>query len=163
MNWFDIIVLLFLASGFVKGLFDGLVKQLVSVVSLVLAFVFSGTLADIIRSAIHLDILFSPATMNAIYYVLSFVFIISIFGLLAKFVDRVINYTPVGALNRLGGGIFGFVMCLLCLSFTLNVLASFGIESKIIHKETQKKSITHTPVKMALPIVYPYIKEFFNK
>jgi membrane protein required for colicin V production len=167
MNWLDVVILIILASGLLKGLFDGFVKQLVALIALVLAFVFSGTLADVIRNAIevylHLEISFSPATMNAIYYVISFIIIILIFGLLAQFVDKVINYTPVGVLNRLMGGIFGFVICLLCQSFILNVMASFDVESKIIRKETQEKSRTYTPVKMALPVVYPYIRVFFNK
>jgi membrane protein required for colicin V production len=167
MNWLDIIVLICLASGFIKGLFDGLVKQLVSLIALVLAFVFSGTLAGIIRNTLevrlHWETSFSPVTMNAIYYVISFIIIVSIFGLLAQFVDKVINYTPVGALNRLMGGAFGLVISLLCLSFIVNVMASFDVESKIIRKETQEKSITYIPVKMALPVIYPYIREFFNK
>ena len=167
MSWVDIIVLICLACGFVKGLFDGLVKQLVGLIALVLAFVFSGTLAGIIRNTIevrlHWETSLSPATMNAIYYIVAFIIIVSIFGLLAQFVDKVINYTPVGVLNRLMGGAFGFAICLLFLSFTVNVIASFDVESKIIRKETQEKSFTYAPVKMALPIVYPYIKEFFNK
>jgi membrane protein required for colicin V production len=166
MNWLDVVLLICLVSGFVKGLFDGLVKQVVSLVALVLAFVFSGTLADVIRNTIevrlHWGTSFSPATMHAIYYIISFIVIVSLFGLLAKFVDQVINYTPVGAFNRLGGGAFGLVMCLLCLSFVLNILAAFNVESKVIHKETQEKSVTYMPVKMALPVVYPYIREFFQ-
>jgi membrane protein required for colicin V production len=166
MNWLDVVLLICLASGFVKGLFDGLVKQIVSLVALVLAFVFSGTLAGLIRHTIevrlHWETSLSPATMHAIYYIVAFIAIVSLFGLLAKFVNRVINYTPVGTLNRLGGGAFGLIICLLCLSFILNILDAFDRESKVIHKETQEKSVTYAPVKMALPIVYPYIREFFQ-
>ena len=167
MNWLDIIIIIILISGFIKGLFDGLVKQLISVIALVLAFVFAGTLAGIIRHLIdtyvHWETTFSPGTVNAIYYIISFILIVSVFGLLSKFVDQVVNHTPVGTLNRLGGGAFGFIMSLLLLSFALNVLVAFDMESKIIPKETQEKSITYVPVKMVLPIVYPYISEFFEK
>jgi membrane protein required for colicin V production len=166
MNWLDVVLLICLVSGFVKGVFDGFVKQVVSLVALVLAFVFSGTLADVIRNTIevhlHWGTSLSPAIMHAIYYIISFIVIVSIFGLLAKFVDQVINYTPVGALNRLGGGALGLVMCLLCLSFVLNILDAFNVESKVIRKETQEKSVAYTSVKMALPVVYPYIREFFQ-
>jgi len=167
MNWLDLVIIIILVGGFIKGLFDGLVKQLISVIALVLAFVFAGTLARIIRHLIdtyvHWGTTFSPGTVNAIYYIISFILIVSVFGLLSKFVDQVVNHTPVGTLNRLGGGAFGLILSLLLLSFVLNMLAAFDMESKIIPKETQEKSITYTPVKMALPIVYPYIREFFGK
>jgi membrane protein required for colicin V production len=167
MNWLDIVIFIILGSGLVKGLFDGLVKQFIGLVALVLAFIFSGTLAGTIRNMIetyvHWETSFPPGTVTAIYYIIAFILIVSVFGLLANLVDRVINYTPVGALNRLGGAAFGLVMSLLFLSFALNILAVFDMESKIIHKETQEKSITYAPVKMALPVVYPYIREFFEK
>lgn len=167
MNWPDIIIVIILIGGFIKGLYDGLVKQLISVFALILAFVFAGTLAGIIRHMVETFIRWetslSTSTMNAIYYIISFILIVSIFGLLSKFVDQVVKHTPIGTLNRLGGGAFGLVVSLLLMSFALNILAAFDMESKIIPKETLEKSITYTPVKMALPIVYPYIREFFEK
>jgi membrane protein required for colicin V production len=157
MNWLDIIILICLGTGLVKGLYDGLVKQLISFISLILAIVFSGMLADILRNFLNLHI------HNAIYYVFAFILIITVFALLAKVIDKIIKLTPAGTLNRLAGGIFGILIWLLCLSFALNIISVFDSKSKIIHKETQEKSVTYTPVKMALPIVYPYIKEFFYK
>ena len=153
-----------MVGGFIKGLFDGLVKQIISVFALILAFVFAGTLAGIIRHLIntyvHWETSIPASTVNALYYIISFILIVSVFGMLSKFVDQIVKHTPIGTLNRLGGGAFGFILSLLILSFVLNVLAAFDLESKIITKGTQEKSITYTPVKMALPIVYPYIRVF---
>jgi len=167
MNWLDIVIVIILVGGFIKGLYDGLVKQLISVFALILAFVFAGTLAGIIRhlieTYIHWETSLSASSVNAIYYIISFIFIVAVFGLLSRFVDQVVKHTPLGPLNRLGGGAFGLILSLLLLSFALNILVVFDMESKIIPKEIQEKSITYIPVKMALPIVYPYIREFFEK
>jgi len=167
MNWLDIVIIIILVGGFIKGLFDGLVKQLISVFALILAFVFAGTLAGIIRHVVetyvHWETSLAPGTVNAGYYIISFILIVSIFGLLSKFVDQIVKHTPIGTLNRLGGGVFGLILSLLILSFALNILAAFDMETKIISKETQEKSITYVPVKMTLPIVYPYIREFFGR
>jgi len=165
MNWLDIVILIILGGGFIKGLCDGLVKQFIGLVALVLAFIFSGMFAKVIRNVVEVlwqwEFSFSPATMNVIYYILAFAIILFVFGLLAELIHKVINYTPVGVLNRLGGAAFGFIIWLLCLSFVLNLMAVFDVESKIIPEETQEKSIAYTPVKMTLPVVYPYIREFF--
>jgi membrane protein required for colicin V production len=157
MNWLDIVIWTCLGTGLVKGLYDGLVKQLISFISLILAIVFSGMVADILRNFVNLHI------HNSIYYIFAFILIITVFALLAKVVDKIIKFTPAGTLNRLAGGIFGVLIWLLCLSFALNILSVFDSKYEIIHKETQEKSVTYHPVKMALPTVYPYIREFFKK
>ncbi|GHV31138.1 hypothetical protein FACS1894177_05030 [Bacteroidia bacterium] len=155
MNWLDIVIWICLGAGLVKGLYDGLVKQLISFISLILAIVFSGMVADILRNFINWQI------HNAIYYIFAFILIITVFALLANVVDKIIKFTPMSMLNRLAGGVFGVLIWLLCLSFALNILSVFDSKSIIIHKETQEKSVTYDPVKMALPVIYPYIREFF--
>ncbi|MDR0733240.1 MAG: CvpA family protein [Dysgonamonadaceae bacterium] len=155
MTWLDIIVCVCLCTGLVKGLYDGLVKRLVSFVSFILAIVFSGMIAGILRNIVNWHI------HDAIYYVFAFSFIITVFTLLANVIDKVINFTPMGMINRLAGGLFGVLIWLLSLSFALNILSTFDSKSVVISKEMQEKSVTYAPVKMALPIVSPYIKEFF--
>ncbi|MDR2620973.1 MAG: CvpA family protein [Dysgonamonadaceae bacterium] len=165
MNWLDWVIWICVGAGLVKGLYDGLIKQLISFISLILAIVFSGMVANILRNFVnlhlHWETSISPNTLNAIYYIFAFILIITVFALLAKVVDKIIKFTPVNMLNRLAGGVFGVLIWLLCLSFALNILSVFDSKSIIIHKETQEKSITYTPVKMVLPVVYPYIREFF--
>jgi membrane protein required for colicin V production len=166
MNWLDIVIGICLVAGLVKGLYDGLVKQLISFISLILAIVFSGMVANILRNFVnlhfHWETSISPNTLNAMYYIFAFILIITVFALLAKVIDGIIKFTPMGTLNRLAGGIFGVLMWLLCLSFALNILSVFDSKAMIIHKETQENSITYAPVKMALPVVYPYIREFLK-
>jgi membrane protein required for colicin V production len=165
MNWFDIVILVFLAAGLVKGLFDGFVKQLAALVALVLAFVFSGQFAGILKNLIENTLgwrMSTASSMNAVYYIAAFLLIVAVFSLLAILVDKLVNVTPAGVLNKLAGGIFGVMLWTLCLSFLLNILSVFDYESKIINREIQEKSITYVPIKAALPTVYPYIKEYFK-
>lgn len=156
MNWLDWVVWICLGAGLVKGLYEGLVKQLISFVSLILAIVFSGMIAGVLRGFVDLNI------HSAIYYIFAFILITTVFALLAKVIDKIIKATPAGMLNRLAGGIFGVLVWLLCLSFAVNILSVFDSKSTVIPKETQEKSVTYASVKMALPVVYPYIKEFFK-
>ena len=45
MNWLDITLLCLAGIGFVKGLFDGVIKQVVSLIALVIAIFFCGKAA----------------------------------------------------------------------------------------------------------------------
>jgi uncharacterized membrane protein required for colicin V production len=156
MNWLDVVVWICLGTGLVKGLHDGLVKQIIAFVSLILAIVFSGMIADMLRSFADCNI------HGAVYYIAAFILIITGFAFLAKVIDNILKSTPIGMLNRLAGGVFGVLIWLLCLSFALNILSVFDTNSIIIHKETQEKSATYTSVKKVLPIVYPHLKSIFK-
>jgi membrane protein required for colicin V production len=165
MNWLDIAIIICLAIGIIKGLFDGIVKQIISVISLVLAIVLSGSIATWLRKLVNthfqIENLVSPSMVSAMYYVIVFVVIITLFALFAKFVDKIINYTPAGIFNRLFGALFGAFMWMLCLSIFLNIAAVFDTGNILIYKQTREKSVYYDKVRNILPTFYPYIKEFF--
>jgi membrane protein required for colicin V production len=166
MNWLDIIIVICLIIGIIKGLFDGIVKQLISVISLILAIVLSGSVATWLRKFVNvhfqIENSFSPGTISAIYYVIAFIIIVILFSFLAKFVDKIIHYTPLEIFNRLLGALFGAFMWMLCLSIFFNIAAVFDSKNVLIHKQTTEKSVYYDKVRNILPSVYPYIKEFFK-
>ena len=167
MNGLDIILVVCIVIGIIKGIIDGFIKQVISLISLVLAIVLSGAVANGLRLFVnsHFPVgntMFSPNIMSAIYYILAFVIIVSLFALLAKAVDKIINYTPIGIFNRLFGALFGAFVWTLCLSILLNFLAVFDSQSVVIPKQFKEKSICYNNVRMVFPSVYPHIKEFFK-
>ena len=52
MNWLDITLLCLAGVGFVKGLFDGFVKQVASLIALAVGIYFCGEAADWVRGYI---------------------------------------------------------------------------------------------------------------
>jgi len=166
MTWLDIVVSICLIIGLIKGIIDGFVKQLVAVVSLFLAFVFSGITAGYIRNFIENTLQWgktvSPQAMDAIYYIIAFLIILAVFSLIGILVSKLINATPAGVLNKIAGGVSGIFLWMLCLSFLLNILLTFDSESKIITRQTQTESFFFYPVKNLLPTIYPYIKDYFT-
>ena len=52
MNWLDIVILCLAGIGFVKGLFDGFIKQVVSLIALLFAIFFCGEVADWLKDYI---------------------------------------------------------------------------------------------------------------
>jgi membrane protein required for colicin V production len=167
MNWLDIVIIICIIIGIVHGLANGIVKQVISLVALFLAIFLSGTIANAIRSLVQPHIqsenpLFSPNVENALYYVVAFILIVSLFGVLAHFVNKIINYTPIEFFNRLFGALFGPLMWALCLSIALNFIAVFDSQSQIISKPVKENSRYYEQVRMLFPTVYPYIKDFFK-
>jgi membrane protein required for colicin V production len=167
MNWLDIVIIVSIAAGIIHGLATGIIKQVISLISLILAIVLSGTVATWIRQwvgqSFHTESqLFSPNVQNAIYYILAFILIVSVFAILAKLVDKIIHYTPAEVLNRLLGALFGAFMWTLCLSIALNFIAVFDSQFRIISKPAKEKSVCYEPVRMIFPTIFPYIQDFFK-
>ena len=167
LNWLDIVILICVIIGIVHGLVTGIVKQVIALVSLAAAVLLSGAVANWMRDWIQPHLQdgknwFSPDVQNAIYYVIAFILIVSLFAIAAKLVDKIINHTPVGAVNRIFGALFGMFMWVLCLSILLNFFAVFDTQSRIIPKQIKQNSAYYEKVKMIFPAIFPYIKNFFE-
>ena len=167
MNWLDIVIIVCIIIGTVHGLITGIVKQVISLVSLIAAIFLSGAVANWIRNWIQPHISaenswFSPGVQNAIYYVVAFILIVSLFAIIAKLIDKIINFTPAGIINKLFGALFGMFMWALSLSILLNIAAVFDTQSRLITKPVKDNSAYYEKVKMIFPTIFPYVKDFFK-
>ena len=167
MNWLDIVIIIGIIVGILHGLKTGIVRQVISLISLVAAILLSGALASWIYAWFHPFIhddnsWLSHGVQFAIYYVIAFIIIISIFALLANLVDKIINFTPVGIINKLFGAVFGLVMWILCISILLNLIALFDTQSQLISPTVKENSVFYDSVKMIFPTIFPYITDFFK-
>ncbi|MDR3339094.1 MAG: CvpA family protein [Candidatus Symbiothrix sp.] len=166
MSWLDIVIAVCIVAGIVKGFFDGIVKQLISLIALVLAVLLSGSLAVWLRKFVDTHFptgdSLSPGIASALYYIAAFMIILTLVILLARLVNKLINYTPAEAMNRILGSLSGAFLWMISLSILFNVLAVFDTNSRVISHEAQTKSKYYGIVCGALPVVYPHIRDFFK-
>ncbi len=166
MNWLDIVIIVCVAIGLIKGLFDGLIKQVISLLALIIAILFAGVLAEPVRNFL-LD---QPTIANAmpvfvitgICYIIAFsLIVLAIYGL-GKLVEVAIKVTPAKTLNYILGGFFGALSGILALSLAFNLLTVFDPNYKIISKQTRTESVLFNTVNSMVPTLYPYIKNYLN-
>ena len=164
MNWLDLVITVCLATGLIKGLKDGFIKQAVSLAALIIAIVFAGQVSVPVRIfwMQHMDgETVSPQIITALCYIIAFVLIVLVIILLGKLVDVAIKLTPAKPLNMLLGGLFGTFIWTLSLSIVFNLFAVFDSDSTILPQPVQEKSILYHPIKVVLPTVYPVWKRLF--
>ncbi|WP_085535101.1 CvpA family protein [Massilibacteroides vaginae] len=162
MNWLDIVLLCLAGIGFLKGLFDGMIKQVVSLIALAVAIYFCAEVAVWVEGhLIRLD-WFSAESVTIISYIFGFILILGIILLAGEIVHRVVGVTPLGVLNHLGGGALGLVIMLLFLSLGLNFLEVFEKKSALIAPEIKVESRFYAPIKEIVPTIYPH-KLFYNE
>ncbi|MDR3061814.1 MAG: CvpA family protein [Dysgonamonadaceae bacterium] len=166
MNWLDLVIIVCITIGLIKGLFDGIIKQVVSLLSLVFAILFAGILAKPARDFLLKQSFIADSmpdfVITGICYILAFVIIVlAIYGL-GKLVDIAIKVTPAKTLNYLLGGLFGAFMWILALSLTFNLLIVFDPNYRLINKQTRQESVLFSKVNSIVPVLYPYVKNYLN-
>ena len=155
MNWFDIVVLCLLGVGLVKGLFDGMIKQLVAVAAFIIGiYLCSGVAQWLSGYLIQLEWFPGQAVLFTSYF-LGFVLIVGVVLLAGFIVDKMINVTPLSILNHLGGGVVGSVLMVLFISFLLNVIEMFDISSSLLPQEIKAESRFYLTIKNIIPTIFP--------
>ena len=163
MNWLDLLIIIILAIGLIKGLFDGFIKQVVSLISLILAVFFAGRTAkplyDLLVDLKSLTNIVSPQIIAAICYILAFTLIVLVFRWLGNILNKTIKVTPISCLNYMLGGFLGAFTLLLLLSLIFNILTAIDSDSRIIKIQTKKESVLFDKVEKIVPFISPFIKD----
>ena len=156
MNWLDITLLCLAGIGFVKGLFDGVIKQVVSLIALAVAIFFCGMAAGWLKGYIIRLGWFPAEGVAVLSYVAGFLLIVGVVLLAGEIVNRLVDVTPLSILNHLAGGLFGFCLMLLFVSLLLNVLELVDKGSVLISREAKVESRFYYPIERIVPTIYPH-------
>lgn len=130
MNAVDIAILVILGAFLVKGLVRGLLKEVCSLLGLVLgavlAFAFHQPLAAHMAGSFHL-----PENLcTVVAFVGLFLASLIFFGLLGYLLSRFVKLIFLGGFNRVAGGLFGLVQggvltALVLFAFSVATLPDF--------------------------------------
>ena len=156
MNWLDITLLCLAGIGFGKGLFDGFIKQVVSLIALVAAIFLCGEAAGWLRGYIVALGWFPEQGVSVLSYVAGFILIMGVLVLAGEIVTKVIDATPLSIINHLGGGALGLLLVLLFTSLSLNLLDLVDRSGVFISQETKVESRFYEPIRQIVPTIYPH-------
>lgn len=124
MGLVDILILVVLAVFLIKGLLRGLLKEVCSLLGLVLggifAFTFNLPLAQLLQDSAGL-----PAQISVWAAFLAIFFgVVIVFAVLGFVLHRFVKIILLGGVNRLAGGIFGLIQAVVILAMLVLALGS---------------------------------------
>jgi len=96
--------------------------------------------------------------MSIISFAVTFIIVAVLVFLSGKIIHKFVSIIALGFINRLLGGIFGFLKTALVLSLILYFLAEFDTESKILKQDVKEESLLYDPVES----IVPRIKDWFG-
>ncbi len=122
LNNLDIIILAIMGLGIVIGLWKGLVKQLFYFIGIILAYFVAVKLYSQVASLFSQSAIGVSAAISFIGIFLCCIILTSIAG---YFIERILKLGGLSWLNRLGGGILGFLKGMFVVVVTTTVLIAF--------------------------------------
>ncbi len=157
MNSLDLFILIGLTGGLIIGLRSGLIKQALSFVGMLAAFVLSLHLMTPVGEMAAGSLGISEDIAPLVGFVLVFLLVqVAVFGL-TKLLEAVIGALKLSWANRiLGGGVGAFKACLV-LSVVFLVLGFLDVPSE----DTRNESAFYAPVSTMLPTAWGFVSDTF--
>lgn len=160
MTTLDIIILIPLAYGLVRGFFHGFFKEMASLVSVVLGIVaarlWGGDLGDYFVA----QFAWSEQVSQAVAYFTLFLGVALLLNLLSWLLGKLFSAASLGWLNKLAGAVFGTLKFALVVSILLNCFASVNDFTKWVDHETLLKSALYEPLKNIAPTAWTGVQQF---
>ena len=157
MNVFDIVIIVFLLFGFVRGLIKGLFIEIASLVALIGgiwgAIHFSYFVGDFLEESVT----WSEKKISLAAFAITFVLIIVVVGLLGKFLTKLADLAALGLVNKILGGIFGFLKIGLVLSIVFIFFHRLNATISFVDDKTLEESVLYESVKSIAPAIFPSI------
>jgi len=149
MNYVDVFIIVVVGFFTVKGLFRGLVKEVGGIVGLLVAFLIASTQigkgSRFIQSAFKI----SPGVSHILGFIAIFIAVLVLVRLLEGFLLKLFKVTSMLWLDKLGGGVLGFLFGYLIIAVFIVLLMFVPFSDSL--KREQNDSI-----------LYPYA-EYFSR
>ena len=157
MTVIDIVLGALLLFGLIRGLTKGLFVEIASLLALILgvygAIHFSHFATDFLENRVE----WSEKYINIAAFAITFVIIVFAISLAGKALTKLADFAALGALNKLLGGLFGFLKIGLILSVILMVFSSMNKTIPFVDDEAIEDSVLYEHVRSLAPMIFPNI------
>ena len=143
MSWLDIIILLPLLIGLVRGLMKGLVIEITSIVAIVLGILGSRLWGAMFATWLLRQFAWSESVCVVLAYALLFVTISILLHLVAKLLTKLFKKISLGWLNRLLGGVFGTLKWGIIVLVMVLCIHQLDKQFHFIQRDLKQKSIVY--------------------
>ncbi|MDX1546484.1 MAG: CvpA family protein [Rhodothermales bacterium] len=155
----DLLILGALTVGLVVGWRSGLIKQALSLVGGLIAFLLALSLMHTVGAMLAVSLGLSSSLAPLLGFVLVFVAIqVGVFALV-RLVEKVVGVLRLGLVNRMAGSMMGAGKAALALSIVFLVLAPVEVPSE----PARSRSAFYAPVAAAVPAAWDAVRAWFPR
>ena len=155
MNQFDTVIFILLTLFAIRGIFRGLVTELIVLISLVLGFLIAFTYFPQLQTVLlKLFPLLPPFAARIIAFVILFLVVNIALRLIGKALNKLVHFTFLNSINRLAGGLFGFFKAALMVSLFIMIVEQTPFTLQIKRMIGAENSVSYDALKNIAPGVY---------
>jgi membrane protein required for colicin V production len=162
MSFLDIILGSLLVYGLYQGIKNGFFVELASLISLILGIYIAIKFSDFVKGILSGFVHWNPKTIQIIAFVITFIAVIIVVSLLAKFLTGIADFAQLGWINKLGGGFFRVLKTILILSIFINLFEKINFNNTFAEKETLDNSLFYRPIQKTAGFIYPSIEKWYD-
>ena len=159
-NYLDIVFIIIISAFSIYGLIRGFVKEIVSIISIVLGFYIALYWYE--EAARYLAGFKNQNLQNILGFILVFIVASLILSLLGKLVSLALKGIELGCINYLLGLVFGFVKGVFVVCVILMVLVYFQPHSNKVLAESQLAPTIISLTKTIAALAPPGLREQFT-
>lgn len=146
MSWLDILILLPLLIGLVRGLMKGLIVEVSSIVAILLGFFGAKYWSAAFASWLMQQFDWSETVRIVVAYALLFAGIALGLNIVARLLSKLFQKIQLGWLNRLLGGIFGTAKWGIVIVALVLCVHNLDKQFQFIQPELREKSVVYTTI-----------------
>jgi membrane protein required for colicin V production len=153
MNYLDIVLSVPLLWGLYKGITRGIIKELSTLLALVLGIYGAVNYSDIMVPIVSGYITIDANYQSMVCFSITFILIVLIVRLIGALLDKVVSLVSLTFISRLMGGFFGlFRMAFVCSALLL-VLNTINKQFEMIPNQDIADSILYETVSDLVPLM----------
>lgn len=158
MNALDIILLILLIPGAVRGIKKGILEQVISIAGIFLsayvAFHFSHYVCTWLGQYLHI----SETLLHIIGFILVLAVLLIVVMLVAKVLTKAIEMASLGWINRALGFVFSLVTSTLVLGLLAILFDTLNTKFELVQSPLLDQSALYKPLLDLGYTVFPYLK-----
>ena len=158
MNWIDFVILILLVFGLVRGFTDGFVKELASLLALILGIWGAIKFSSFTAARLYDYFDMTGRYVGIIAFLLTFILIVIAIHFIGILVDKFVDTLSLGFLNRLLGLVFGVFKTALILSVIFVVFNVINAKHHFLPKAVDQSRFYY-PIADIAPVLFPVIGE----
>lgn len=147
MSFLDIVLGLLLLFGLLKGLKNGLLIEIASLIALIAGLYGAIHFSYIVGDYLSGHLAWDENYMNLTAFIITFVIIIFLVSLVGRLLTKIVDFAMLGLLNRIAGGIFGMLKVAVILGAFLIFFHHSVFKFGMITDESIGESVLYEPIK----------------
>ncbi len=162
----DVVVCILLIMAIVKGLRRGLIVALFSMVAIIVGIAAAMKLSVVVAEKLKDSVNIAAQWWPVISFILVFVVVVLLIRLVANMIEKAVQWTLLGWVNKLGGVILYVLMYMIVFS----VLLFYAEQMQLVSKAAIDKSVTYSVVQPLGPwaintfgSLIPWFKDMFTR